>query len=113
MLFKWYAVDFGRKTVNRLEWICQYLTGEDKQKLDSLILSGRYKVKFAAYNWDTNNRYDTETERSDGTDTISESGPPTPVCIPALLVVCCTRRLYYCGCIVVEAETAMGLTMCS
>ena len=58
-IFQWYAKDFGRKPKQVLWWIVDYLPEDDRNALKRL-LTGKVKIKYSTYDWDTNNRYGEE-----------------------------------------------------
>mmetsp|Transcript_2512 Transcript_2512/g.8926 ORF Transcript_2512/g.8926 Transcript_2512/m.8926 type:complete len:872 (+) Transcript_2512:51-2666(+) len=62
-IFQWYARDFGDNNKEILLWIAQFLDKDRKAELLYLLNNGKVKVKYATYDWDTNNRYGVEEEQ--------------------------------------------------
>jgi hypothetical protein len=53
-LLAWYAVDFGDKEADRLLWLAGFADEAKRTQLKQLVEGGKFKVKFATYNWDVN-----------------------------------------------------------
>ena len=53
-LLAWYAVDFGDKETDRLLWLAGFADEAKRTQLKQLVEGGKFKVKFATYNWDVN-----------------------------------------------------------
>eukprot|EP00898_Chlorokybus_atmophyticus_P007652 jgi/Chlat1/7889/Chrsp66S09179 len=53
-IFDWYKVDFGADMKERLQWLLVHLDWNKRKVLESLLVSGNYKVEYSKYNWDLN-----------------------------------------------------------
>ena len=57
-ILDWYKADFGKTKKQVLEWISMNMNSasENKQKLDKVIESGKFKIKYFDYNWTSNGK---------------------------------------------------------
>jgi len=57
-ILDWYKADFGKTKKQVLEWISMNMNqaGENKEKLDKIIVSGKFKIKYFDYNWTSNEK---------------------------------------------------------
>jgi hypothetical protein len=55
-ILSWYRSDFGKTDREVAETVLQWMRGEDKEKVEELLLGGmgKFKVKFLEYDWSNN-----------------------------------------------------------